>query len=433
MMASRYLQILTDWNFWEKKIDVGTLRKNYVDKLQRYADFEEVIAISGVRRAGKSTLLQQLIVDLNKKKKVPFINTLHINFEDPRFAAEKLDAVDLFKIFEEYQKNLKPKGKIYIFLDEVQKVARWEQFVRTLYDLHDRKNDLKFFITGSNSTVFSSKLATSLTGRIINYAVSPLDFKEFIAFKDKQKNKLKLLDEYLLFGGFPQVVLEKDENKKRDLLISYYNVILENDVIVRYDIKNKDKLKELALYLLSNISNLVSSYALEKILDFGNPDINRYIDYFEEAYLISRVPRFSYSVRKQIYNPDKIYCVDTGLANMAGFNFSQNRGRFLENIVFNQLKKHEEKVYYYKGKQEIDFTLFKNRKVQKLVNVSLTVDDPEVLEREISSLEEGGREFPEAEQVLLTLYNQSGQKDPRIHSLIDFLLGKPVPNGTRGG
>lgn len=437
-MPSRYLEILKDWNFWEKKIETGVLRKSYIEKLQWYADFEEVIAISGVRRAGKSTILRQLIVDLNKKKKVPFINTLHVNFEDPRFATEKLDAIDLFKIFEEYQKVLNPKGKIYVFLDEVQKVSRWEQFVRTLYDLHDRKNDLKFFVTGSNSTVFTSKLATSLTGRMINYSVSPLNFKEFLSFKKTKQNKQSfssnkpsfssnkqnLLDEYLRFGGFPQVVLKESEDEKRETLISYYHIILENDVIVRHEIKNKDNLEKLVLFLLSNVSNLISSYSLQKLLGFSNVDINRYIDYLGEAYLISRLPKFSYSVREQIYNPDKIYCIDTGLANTAGFNFSANRGRFLENLVFNQLKKEGEKIYYYKEKQEVDFAIFTDNKVQKLINVTLTVDDEEVLQRELNSLDEAGREFPKAEQILLTLYNQSGQKDPRIHSLIDFLLEK---------
>lgn len=424
-MISRYIEILSDWNFWEKKIDTGVLRREYVDKLEWYADFKEVIAVSGIRRSGKSTILRQLIIGLNSRKKVPFENILHINFEDPRLSANKLDARDLFDIFNEYKEKLKPKGKIYVFLDEVQMVSRWEQFVRTLYDLHDKKNVLKFFVTGSNSTIFTSRLATSLTGRIINYFVYPLSYKELLGFRRaEKKDDLRFLEEYLKFGGFPQVVLEKDNDKKRELLISYYNAILENDVILRYDIKNKEKIKELAVYLLSNTGNLISSYALEKILGLGNADISRYIGYLEEAYLVSRLSKFSYSVRKQIYNPDKIYCVDTGLANIAGFNFSQNRGHLLENLVFNKLISQKEKIYYYKEKQEVDFAVFKNRVVKKLINVTLTVDDPQVLSREIGSLETTGKEYPKVKQVLLTLYNQSGQKDKRIYSLIDYLLNK---------
>lgn len=415
-METRYLDVLKDWNFWENEIDTGVVRRSHVDKLEWYNEFQEVIAISGVRRCGKSTILRQLIADLHKKKRVPYRNTLHINFEDPRLEAQKLDANDLFKLFEEYKNNLKPRGKIYVFLDEVQKVGRWEQFVRALYDLHDRKNDLKFYVTGSNSTVFTSKLATALTGRIMNYHMAPLSYREFCDFGGKN------IKDYLKFGGFPKVVLEKDESRKREVLISYYEVILETDVISRNDLKNKEKIRELTSYLLANSGNLVSSYSLEKMLGVGDADISKYIDYFQEAYLFSKVPMFSYSVRKQIYNPDKIYCVDTGLATIAGFNFSENFGRLLENIVHNELKHRKEELFYYKGKQEVDFAVFFENKVSKLINVTATVDDDEVLKRELGALEEAGKEYPEAQQILLTLYNQSGQKDPRIVSLLDFLL-----------
>ena len=289
-MTTRYIDILRDWNFWDKKIDPGILRPKYVEKLLWYADFQEIIAISGVRRSGKSTLLRQIIAGLNKKKGVPFKNTLHINFEDPRLSSERIDATDLFEIFKEYREQFKPKGKIYIFLDEVQKVTRWEQFVRTIYDLPSSKNKVHFFVTGSNSSVFASNLITSLTGRLINFSVSPLSFAEFVCFPRKRRDFSKAFEEYTRFGGFPQVVLEKDENKKRDLLISYYNAIVENDIVIRHGIRNKEKIIELAKYLLSTVGSLVSTYSLEKTLGIGNADISRYLSYIEESYLISSVP-----------------------------------------------------------------------------------------------------------------------------------------------
>lgn len=391
---------------------MGVKRKSYLDKLLWLSSIEEVVAISGVRRSGKSTILRQLIAELNKKKKVPFANTLHVNFEDPKLG-ENLTAVDLFDLYQEYQQKLKPKGKVYVFLDEVQKVAGWEKFVRTFYD---QKKNIKFFVTGSNSTVFSSKLATVLTGRMINLLIYPLSFAEFHDFNKGDFN------EYLKFGGFPRVVLEKDKRTKKEVLVSYYNAILENDVILRNNIKNKRKLKQLAFYLLSNAGNLVSSYALEKMLNLSDSEIGKYLEFLEEAYLISRIPLFSYSVRKQIYNPDKVFCVDAGLANTAGFRFSENKGRLLENIVFNKLSQERQKVFYWKNGAEIDFVLQKGMKVTDLINVTQTVDDPEVLDRELKSLEIGGKEFPEAKQNLLTLYNQSKQTDPRIYSLEKFLL-----------
>ena len=233
-MASRYLEILNDWNFWDQEIDTGVKRQGYLDRLLHLVSIGEVVAISGVRRCGKSTILRQFIVEIHKTKKVPFRNTLHINFEDPRMGQD-LNAVDLFEIYKEYKEKLKPRGKVYLFLDEVQSVARWEKFVRTLYDL---KENAVFIVTGSNSTVFSSKLSTVLTGRVIEMPVAPLSFAEYADFNKGN------FDEYLRFGGFPFVVLEKNEEKKREILISYYNGILENDVIIRNGIKNKEKIKE---------------------------------------------------------------------------------------------------------------------------------------------------------------------------------------------
>ncbi len=409
-MGTRYLDILADWNFWGRKMDTGVKRKVYLGELLRWSAREEVVAVSGVRRAGKSTILRQLGVELNKKEKVPLANTLYINFEDPRLG-EELKAVDLFPMYEEFLQKLKPKGRVYVFLDEVQKVAGWERFVRTLYD---QKKNVKFFVTGSNSTVFSSKLTTVLTGRMKNILVYPLSFAEYQDFADWG------IDEYLRFGGFPEVVLEKDEGIKRELLMAYYQNILENDVILRNGIKNKGKVKKLAVFLLSNAGNLVSSYALEKTLEVLNADIGRYLDYLEEAYLIVRVPLFSYSVKKQIYNPDKVFCVDTGLANIAGFAFSENKGRLLENVVFNKLMQDRKKVFYWKNGTEIDFALQEGTKVTDLINVTTTVDDMEVKKRELESLAVGAKEFPGAKTTLLSLYNQSGQPDSR--SLTDFLL-----------
>jgi predicted AAA+ superfamily ATPase len=415
MMAKRYLDILDRWNFWHQKLDTGIFRKRYWQKLLDLASTEEVVAVCGVRRGGKSTILRQLIWELHQQKQVPLANTLHVNFEDPRFEKEDLDATDLFALYKEYQQSLKPKGRVYFFLDEVQKVTRWEKFVRTLYDL---KENVKFYVTGSNSLVFASKLSTVLTGRMVRLTVAPLSFAEFKDFGGQN------IDQYLRLGGFPRVVLEEDEGNKNDVLVSYYQDILENDVILRNSLKNKTKVKRLTLYLLSNAGNLVSTYALAKLLKLTDAEVGKYLDFLEEAYLISRTPLFSYSVKKQIYNPDKVFCVDTGLANTAGFAFSENKGRLLENLVFNHLVANKKQVYYWKNKEtEIDFVVQEGLDPAELINVTTTVDDEEVLQRELRSLEIGQKEFPKAKTTLLTLYNQSKQSDPRIKGLEEVLLG----------
>lgn len=416
-----YITILSNWNFWEKKIDTGRERPKYLSHLMKLEKLSEAVVLSGVRRSGKSTILLQFLDHLHKKNGVPPRNTLYVNFEDPQLG-ESLTGNDLFAIFDVYKSKLKPKGKIYLCLDEVQHVSGWERFVRVLID---QKQAVKVFVTGSTSTLLESKASTSLTGRAVGVSVHPLDYEEFLQFKKvKKPNTGQYIDEYLYFGGFPKVVLTESESTKRELLVSYYETILERDVILRNNIKNKREIKQLARFVLSNDGSLISSYALEKTMKISSENINRYLGFFEEAFVIFRVPFFSYSVKQQIYRPDKIFCVDTGLVNVAGFVFSQNKGRLLENLIYHRLRASEGQVFYWKNGTEIDFVRFSGQKVRDLINVTLTVDDPDVLDRELKSLEIGRKEFPEANMALLTLYNQSKQADPRIYSLEKILQGE---------
>jgi uncharacterized protein len=417
-----YLKILESWNFWKnKKIDTGVKRKKYLQNLMPVLKMPEIISLGGIRRCGKSTILLQLIRELYLKMGVPYKNTLYVNFEDPQLE-NNLAATDLFDLLKEYKNKIKPKGRIYLFLDEIQNIERWEKFCRTIYD---QKENIKIFVTGSTSRTFNSDLTRLLSGRIVNMNVYPLDFEEFLDFKKKKKDLRQvkqLFNEYLEFGGFPRVVLEENETNKKMLLASYYETIIEKDVILKNDIKNKAEVKNLARFILSNISSQISGYALEKTLKISNENIARYLNFLEESFVISRIPLFSYSVKRQIYNPDKVFCADTGLSNVVGFKFSENKGRLLENLVHQKLQADNRQIYYWKNKTEIDFLTFSKAKVEKLINVTQTVDDPEVLQREIKSLDIAKEEFRQARQMILSLYNESGQKDKRIYLLINFLL-----------
>lgn len=416
-----YIEILKDWNFWGKAVETGIPRTRYLQQLIPLVKLPEIIALKGVRRCGKSTLLLQLIETLHQKNNVPYKNSLFINFEDPRLP-EDLQSLDLFKILETYKKSLKPEGRIFLFLDEAHRVKEWERFVLTLYD---QKADIKVFVTGSNTDLLGSEVSTLLSGRYLTFPVAPLDFKEFLAFKNirlKKEKASESLIEYLEFGGFPRVVLEEDPFQKRNLLIAYYDTIIEKDVILRHNIKNKRELKNLARFVFSNVAQITSTYRLEKTLGTSNINIQRYLHHLEESFLISRVPFFSFSVKRQIYNPSKTYVVDSGLANVVGFKFSENRGALLENAVFQKLATELQDIFYWKNGTEIDFLTFKENKVQTLINVTETVDDTAVFEREMKSLEIGKKEFKEVPTKLISLYNQSGRKEKFLCPLIDFLL-----------
>ena len=157
-------------------------------------------------------------------------------------------------------------------------------------------------------------------------------------------------------------------------------------------------------------------------MGIANNNVRRYLEYLEDAYLINLVPQYSYSVKKQIYNPDKVFVVDTGLASMAGFSFSQNQGRLLENVVYYKLLSPDREVYYWKNSTELDFLIRKGVTTSQLINVTQTVDDDGVLNRELNSLAVAEKEFPKAQSQLLTLHNESGVKDDKVKSLFNFLL-----------
>lgn len=426
MDISEIIKILDRWNFWNQKIDTGIRRRFYLDKLNRYLKIPEIVALTGVRRSGKSTIILQLIESLIQNKNVKPQNTLYVNFEEPSFGS-KLDLDFLIKIFEAYLEFYNPKGKIYLFLDEIQLVKNWEKFVVSLYD---RKVDIKIFVTGSSSKLLQSEVSTLISGRYVSEIVYPLSFKEFLDFKKiecqpfiespKFYNKLR---EYIEFGGFPRIVLEKNKHNKRVLLAEYFNSIVERDIILRYQIKNSRDIKEITSFVFANISKQVSTYKLEKSFGISSQNIRRYFEYFNEAFLLQFAPFFSYSVKKQIYNPQKAFSIDTGLRNAVSFKFSSDICKLLENVVFMELLRKKEKPYYWENSVEVDFLTRKGYQVYELFNVCYSLNNQKTLEREIKSLEKGIMEFKKSKAKLI-YWEGKPVKNSKIEfiNILDFLL-----------
>lgn len=418
---------LQKWNFWNQDINTGVERKQYLKELEILLNIPEVIALIGVRRSGKSILCYQLLEKLIKIDKVPKQNTLFINFEDP-FWGEKVSLTTLTDIYQAYLEDKAPKGKIYLFLDEVQKVEKWEKFVLSLYDSHQQ---VKVFVTGSNSSLLESNISTLLSGRYLIKKIFPLNFSEFLDFKNINLNMItnqafifNLLQEYLRYGGFPRVVLEKDITIKNYLLQEYYNSIIEKDIIFKNNIKNKVEVKNLALYIMSNVGSLFSTYATAKKLDIAHQNINNYLNFFEEAFLISRISKFDYSVKKQIYNPDKLFVVDTGLSQIAGFSFSENIGHYLENLVFQYYSQKRRQLYYWKNGTEIDFVIKEGIKSKKIINVCYSLNEI-TGERETTSFEKAKKIFPKVEKELIYWEKSEKFKNNRgikLRRIIDLLL-----------
>jgi len=407
-------------------MDTGVERSLYFEKLNKLLGMSEIVALTGVRRSGKSTIILQIIENLIKKGTKP-TNTLYVNFEDPNFA-DNLNIKFLVKIFDAYLETFNPKGMVYLFLDEVQMVEGWERFAASLYD---RKADVKIFVTGSSSKLLMSEVSTLLSGRYVSDVIYPLSFKEFLDFKGEKYSPLikntKLygyLREYIENGGFPKIVIEKNDYNKKTLLVEYFNSILERDILFRHKIKKEKDIKEIANFSLTNISGKLSTYRMEKDFKISNPNARRYLGYFEESFLLQFATFFSYSVKKQTYNPQKVFSIDTGLRNAVSFKFSEDIGKLLENIVFLELLRKKEKPYYWEGKGEIDFVLRRGHKVSELINVCYELNK-KTLEREVNSLEEGLAEFKNTKAKMIYWEGRPPKhKQIEFVNILDFLLAK---------
>lgn len=380
--------------------------------LLKYLPLPHIISVVGVRRAGKSTLLKQLINHLLIKKKVHPSNILFLNLEHPYFAQYCTEVKYLERAFEDYFKVAHPKkGKIYCFLDEVQFFAQWPVFVKA----HFEQKNVKFILTGSNSQLLSSDLLTLLSGRTLPVEVYPLSFKEFTAFEkidvrtplqiSKNRHKLRrLIDAYLSYGGFPEITILKNKETAFDILNAYCRTILYQDVAKRLQLKKPVDLEKLFFYLISNISSSFTYNKLAKTFDLNDKTIKEYVLALEDAFLLFPIDAFSFSIKKQIKSPRKIYSIDPGFFNSLAFKFSENVGKLLENAVFLELKRRGGLLFYYKTEKdsEVDFIVQKNRKFE-LFQVSKDLSSPETREREVNSLIQGLKELKLKKGTIVSL------------------------------
>ena len=229
------------------------------------------------------------------------------------------------------------------------------------------------------------------------------------------------------FGGFPKVALIEDEELKKAELKSYFDSILLRDIVARYKLENFLKLEQLAVFLLSNISNLMSNNKLKNILNISYETIDKYFEYLQNAFLIYTVKKFDWSLKRQILNPKKVYSIDTGLSKIVSFDVGKRKGDLLENIVFLELKRRFEDIYYYKTKDnyEVDFLIKQDEKITHLIQVSLTITDEKTLKREIRALKKAKEELNcnNAKLILFTLDNPTiNESEVEIINVIKWLI-----------
>jgi len=378
------------------------------------------IIVTGVRRAGKSTLLKIINQDLQLNEK----ERLYVNFNDERlvdFSVEDFQKILDFMNEEGYKKNC------CLFIDEIQEANRWEKWVDRIKSRHP------ILITGSNSRLLSKEISTILTGRSINISLYPFSFKEFLSskkidagnFKLDLKLQAVLRKEFLEFldsGGIPKVIVDKDKR----LLQEIYENILYRDIIKRFNQNLEKPIKEASLFLLSNVSREISVRSMSKTIDIKNlSTVKSVLDMFEKAFLFFFASKFDFSVRKQIQNPRKAYCVDNGFVTNVGFRFSEDRGRLLENLVFIELKRRDKEVYYHKEKKECDFVIREGIKIKEAIQVCWELTE-ENKEREVNGLIEALEKFKLKEGLILS-YDQedefkAGGKKVRVLPVWKWML-----------
>jgi len=398
-----------------KNKDTGTIRDIVFKK---YVKTEQITIISGIRRSGKSTLLAQF------SKKFP--NYYYVNFDDERLA--DLTIKDCQQLMLALQKLFPAK---IIFLDEIQNIIGWERFIRRIHD-----EGYKIFITGSNAKLLSSELATHLTGRYIKIELYPFSFKELLQFKEinavkmSSTNKvriLKLFEEYLHYGGFPEFWKFNDE----EFFKRVYDDILYKDLLVRFKIKEVKSFKQLASFLFSNSTKKISYNSLQTTLGFKSAtSVKNYIEFMQESFLIFELFKYDYSLKKQFVSDKKIFTIDNGLRNAVSFYFSEDLGRLLENLVFIELKRREKEVYYFKGKKECDFLIKEKSKVVETIQVSVDLQNIGNKDREIEGLIEALKIFDLKQGTILTEYQEDLiKKDGFIINVVPvwkWLLGKTL-------
>ncbi len=388
---------LVFWNPWwnndtERIKDVK--ERMSLEDIKPLFDRKEVLAITGARRSGKTSSMYLLIRELLEQGRAQ--NILYINLEDPTFEEASLEG-----IYEAYSELMLPRGRIYLFLDEIQNMEKWEKWIKKMYDSLE---EIKIVISGSNSSLLKTEYSTYLAGRNLTHELFPLSFKEFTGFRDLEiktesellarKARLKhLLEEYMRFGGFPEVALEKKTDMKYILLKEYFSAILARDILTRYNIKERKKLERLAVYMITNVSNMVSAKSMSKIFDLNIRTVSEYLDHLEDAYMLFFVNHFSYSLKQQYTYPRKVYCVDTGMRNAVSFSFSRDTGRLMENIVYLKLRKTGD-IYYWRDRgADVDFVVKRGTKVVNIIQTCYDLSDEKTRKREKFSLLKALRHF----------------------------------------
>ncbi|MDD4005737.1 MAG: ATP-binding protein [Bacilli bacterium] len=398
-------------------------RELYLSRLREYYDIDLIKVLTGIRRAGKSKILEQIIDEL-KERGIDESHIVFINFEDLDF--QYLDTAN--KLNDYVKTKMVTDQKYYLFFDEIQHVKDFEKAIASL----KATRNCSIFVTGSNSKLLSGELATLLVGRTVEFKIFPFTYKESIGYLELLGREIKadFFFDYLKWGGFPQRFNFVNESDIKQYIESIYNGIISKDIFKRDSAIEEYKFKSICAYILANagkefsaanIANYFCAVNSRNNIEIDKKTIYNYLERMEKAFFISRVKRFNISGKEVLKSIEKQYAVDSGLRTINTNSINYEDTFFLENIVYNELIVRGYDVYTgktYKG--EVDFVAIKDEK-KFYIQVSYYMINKETIDREFNAFSPIKDASP---KVVLSLDQIDLSRNGISHiNLVDFLLG----------
>ena len=400
-------------------------REIYLQKLRQLKDQNLIKVVTGIRRSGKSTLLEAFKNELIESG-VPKKNIVFLNFEE----RENLHLTQWTRLYDEIIKNISGDKMYYVFLDEVQLVNDFEKLVNGLF----AKKNIDLYVTGSNAYLLSSELATLLTGRYIAINVHPYSFAEYALANSKEKNTDRLFRQYINTSSFPEAVslALSDETLVNDYLQSIYDTVIIKDIAQRYKLRNLHNLNRIISFVFDSVGSYISPTNIALSLNknsrktISHNTISKYLDFLTNSYIIYPAPRYDIKGKELLTTNHKYYLVDLGLKNITTTNkYDADLGRKLENVVYFELLRRGGKIYAGKNNdKEIDLVVQKPNNEREYYQVAFSVNDEKTFEREVSAFRNIRDNYP---KYLLTLdFDNTSIEGIQKINLIDWLLKRPT-------
>ncbi|MFQ9297144.1 MAG: ATP-binding protein [Clostridia bacterium] len=392
-------------------------REMYLSRIRGFYDSDLIKILVGIRRCGKSVILKQIMNEL-KEKKVDENHIIYVNFELIEF--EELQ--DYKKLNKYIKEKIKDDKKYYVFLDEIQKVIKFEEVVNSL---RASIENISIFITGSNSKLLSNELSTVLSGRYVLFNIYPLSYKEFIELTGKDAKSIETFWDFVKWGGLPNRTQFKDEGNIKDYLHSVFDSIILRDVVERLGLKDTILFDLILQYIVDTTGR---QFSAENVINFlkregksiSTETLYTYLDALCKALMIKKIYRYDIHGKAILKTLNKYYMTDLGIAQIKNNNFEINKSFAIENVVYNELLERGYDVYIGKTKEgEIDFIATKTEE-KIYIQVTYLLESEKVINREFGAFEEIKDNYP---KYVLSLDNTNFSRQGIIHkNIIDWLL-----------